>query len=239
MSPEDRIKSFEIMFGIRLKLDGVAPEDTKQARIMAGKVLDQFDRNLLLSPTDPTSLLSMLRCVPCSFLKKRKCLDEIVVVNDLKMGGFSCGGLAYYQGPKKPKKVFLNWSTPGGWRKNAFFHEIYHMIDFCDDNVNDPHDKEWKALHGPGFRYNDETLPRVNKAVSLDARKGVAPAGFACSYGMTNVREDKACLMAHWMTMKRDLVARNEPVLMKKVKILENELRNFDPAFQRVFLEYK
>ncbi|CAD7943353.1 unnamed protein product [Amoebophrya sp. A25] len=239
MTPDQRIANFQKFFGIPLILDKVPEADAKPYRI-SSSALSAQEKKDLLNPDDPFSLLCILRTVPCAFLKRKKCLDDIVVVNDLTMGGMQCGGLAKGGTKKGERRMILCWSMArrptGAAMKMVFYHELYHMIDYADDAVNDPKDREWRGLHGPAFRYNDEKMPKGAMNGNLDFTKwGGAPTGFACGYGMTNVREDKACVMAMWMVARNEVLARKEDVLTKKVKILEKELGRFDAAFKQMF----
>ncbi|CAD7946012.1 unnamed protein product [Amoebophrya sp. A120] len=233
MEPMDRIAKFEEMFGIELHINREDDPSTVLENVpgnshgITGNPLTLAQCEELLDPTQPNSLLNIVRLLPLSFLREKKVLDQIIVTNKLAMKSFGpCAGLA---GSRKMWLAFgycLN--------KDTFYHELYHLIDQADNNINDPKDTEWRALHPPEFRYLYERNPREsNHGLCFDA--GKAPKDFACGYGMSNVREDKACILAFWMCARKKYRARikDEPVLESKIRIMEEELARFDPGFRQ------
>ena len=177
-------------------------------------------------PLFPPSLVSLVRLIPRSFFLNTNAWTTVIVAQTVTYG-FPCGGLAV------GGKMWLAADSMWDW-KDVVFHELYHLIDQADNNVNDRYDRVWRSFNPPDFKYLNERRKRqVNHNLSYTK----APAGFACGYGTTNCREDKATVMAFWMTQRGKFRKRGQigdKILMNKVRILEQELDRFFPSLRHM-----
>lgn len=106
------------------------------------------------------------------------------------------------------------------------------MIDANDNRVNDPNDKDWRALNPPGFRYENEGgtgRPRYQGF-------GTGSPGFISSYAMSALVEDKAETFCSWVAERRAFEKLFDEdggdTLKGKVRLLIEEITNFCPGFK-------
>eukprot|EP00948_MAST-09A_sp_MAST-9A-sp1_P001518 g1518.t1 len=218
--------NFEKIFGLRLFMDYDAKDLEQNHWNIKGTKLTLAQQKACLNPRAGQSLVGMLQLVPLSTFKNGYWKD-VIMLNDIYLK-FACGGLA------GSRVMWLNFSS-GGLRK-VFYHELYHLIDQNDNSMNDPCDKVWRSILPEGFKYVHERRPRAVCGT------GARPKGFASSYGTTNVREDKATIMAMWMTdrtalrnLSEESDGSDDKILMEKIKLLSVELTRWDPNMQALF----
>ena len=217
---------FEKIFGVKFE---TAPNDF--VKHITGDPLSEDDIKTILDPEDPGSIASLMTLLPEGLFKwfgkygPGSAFTDLSVMRNLKMNDMNVGGLA------GGGVLWLNYNYKDIW-KNIFFHELWHLVDQNDNNVNDPKDEEWRACNPEGYLYACEREPRErNYAQSIKD----APEGFATGYGTTNVREDKACILGCWMWNRKavkDRIDAGDKVLGKKVALLEQELTTFVPEFK-------
>lgn len=187
----------------------------------------------LLERTDPLSLLNCIGSLPETF-RRNNILRQVVVCQGLTISDIVVGGIG------GSNTIWLNADYIGGaYFKMTIFHELYHVINQLDNQVDDALDAEWRSLNPAGFTYLNEQ-GRFPAAQNSDLSLRNAPIGFACGYGTTNIREDKATILQSWMCqragLRKRIIDKQDGILREKVQILQKELALCDPGFSAQYM---
>lgn len=167
---------------------------------------------------------------------KQSKLRSIILCKKLVSGGDRKAGLAALklQGLiwLLGNNIYFDVEAPlDSYARKVIHHELYHLIDCCDD-FNGLYDNHWKKLNHSGFTYYDDLL------VGQQHKPAAKPAnGFISTYAMTAVEEDKAETFSHMIVDYKGIekVAKTDAVLrrkMERMKVLMNKFSSeFDDSF--------
>ena len=136
-------------------------------------------------------------------------VKTIVLAKKCLRNGVSWGGFAVHT--RKALLLDVSASADPDWLRNAFHHEVYHLVDPVEDD-------DWNALNVEKFAYRPVHAPGA-----VDDRN--TQPGFVSPYARTDAREDRAELFAY-------MVARPETVeeLVKRDDILRRKVRRMKRA---------
>ena len=116
--------------------------------------------------------------------------------------------------------LILDFAFDDKFFERAIHHEIFHMIqsNYDVDDLN----TEWKMQNATNFTYAGCSTCTKNFDLSLKEENN----GFITKYSQASASEDQAEVFSVWMTNKVVFYSaiRNDEILKKKIKILENFL---------------
>ena len=153
-------------------------------------------------------------------------LRKIVLSRRLSVDRTGCGAFADVE--HGMLFISLDSGPPGGFLKRTLHHEIFHFIDFAEDDRLDE-DRTWSALNPVGFLYGSGGGSMVNDPDA--GRLDESLVGFVNRYSTSGLAEDKAevyaCSIFDPSWMKRR--ASTDSILGRKVERIKASLRRFGP----------
>lgn len=164
---------------------------------------------------------------------KQSKLRSIILCKKLVSGGERRAGLAALklQGLiwLLGNNIFIDVEAPlNSYARQVIHHELYHLIDCCDD-FNGLYDNHWKKLNHPNFIYEDDHLPKQQFKAPTN--------GFVSTYAMTAVHEDKAETFSHMIVdyQGTEKLAKTDAVLRRKIERMKVLMNKFSSEFDDSF----
>ena len=158
---------------------------------------------------------------PRSFLEQSQ-LRRVLLCQSLHERGQAIPSL-----PNYASSLLLDVDAPASYLKRLLHHEVYHFVDFADDEQLSQ-DPEWEALndrwfvYGSGGRFmRDPDSARFTDRIP----------GFVSKYATSAVEEDKAEVFALMMVEPETLerMAMRDPVVANKLRAIERRIALFSP----------
>ncbi|MEK7485078.1 MAG: tetratricopeptide repeat protein [Planctomycetota bacterium] len=177
-------------------------------------------------------LVQELRLYPKAFIQKLP-MKRIILCTQLAYEKQLRAGIPYTD----QKTLWLDVEFPQNYLRHTFHHELYHILDQADDGYL-YQDNTWSALNRPEFRYGlGGRYMRDSEAAII--RYDIE--GCLNRYSTSGVEEDKAEIFTYLITAPQKLeeFAWSDPIVRRKIRLLQRQIREFSPELDSSFWEKK
>jgi len=152
------------------------------------------------------------------FLRKIN-LKYIVMCENLSISGINTAGIPDHV----MKTLIIDLKFNEKYFERVIHHELFHIInDSFKDLFNED---EWKKFNKPNFKYAD--CSTCSRKLGLETFKNTN--GFFTEYSMTIPSEDMAEVFSHLIS--GDYKNSNDEILNKKIKFIQDKLKEIDNSF--------
>ena len=152
------------------------------------------------------------------FLRKIN-LRYIVMCENLSISGINTAGIPDHI----MKTLIIDLKFNEKYFERVLHHELFHIInDSFKDLFNED---EWKKFNKPNFKYAD--CSTCSRKLGLETYKNTN--GFFTEYSMTIPSEDMAEVFSHLIS--GDYKNSNDEILNKKIKFIQDKLKEIDNSF--------
>ncbi len=152
------------------------------------------------------------------FLKKIN-LKYIVLCEDLSISNINTAGIP----DNVMKTLILDIRFDEKYFERVIHHEVFHIIN--DSYKEIFNEKVWSNFNVKNFRYAE--CSTCTDKLGLDTYSNTE--GFFTEYSQSTASEDMAEVFSHLM-IGSDL-SNNDPILIKKIKFIKNNLLKIDENF--------